>query len=72
LPGAWSQRDAEEALLLTEGLYPGIFVEQATVGVADRALASPALPPPGRRLVTEARDATQRALRAQRTDAAER
>jgi aminopeptidase N len=72
LPGAWSKRDAEEALLLTGGLYPGIFVEQATVAVADRAWASPALPPPGRRLVTEARDATQRALRAQRTDAAER
>jgi len=71
LPGAWSQRDAEEALLLTDGLYPGIFVEQATLAVADRALASPALPPPGQRLVTEARDATQRALRAQSTDAAE-
>jgi hypothetical protein len=57
--------------LLTDGLYPGIFVEQATLAVADRALASPALPPPGQRLVTEARDATQRALRAQSTDAAE-
>ena len=71
LPGAWSGRDAEEALLVTDGLYPDVFVEQATVDVADAALASPTLPPPGRRLVTEARDATQRALRAQRTDAAE-
>ncbi len=68
LEGIWAERSPEEALLLTEGLYPVTLAEPATVALADRALGLPGLPEPGRRLVSEARDATMRAIRAQATD----
>ncbi|HVM19317.1 MAG TPA: aminopeptidase N [Egibacteraceae bacterium] len=68
LPVIWSNRGAEESLLLTEQLYPSKIVDETTLEVADAALASAALPAPGKRLVLEERDATQRALRARAAD----
>ncbi|MDP8969436.1 MAG: ERAP1-like C-terminal domain-containing protein, partial [Actinomycetota bacterium] len=65
----WAERDAEEALLLTDGLYPSTLIDQRTVQAADRALTVPGVPAHGRRLVVEARDATLRALRARAVDA---
>ena len=66
---AWKERSTEEALLLTPGLLPPIIGQKA-VAVCDRALDG-ALPAPAQRLVREARDGLQRALRARSLDRAE-
>ena len=68
LPTMWEDRNAEESLLLTAGLYPAPLVEEATLDIADRALALDAVPEPGKRLILEARDATRRALRTREAD----
>jgi aminopeptidase N len=68
LEGIWGQRTPDEALTLTGGLYPSTIVDERVVAAADRALALEGLPPPGRRVVIEHRDATQRALRARAAD----
>ncbi|HWH32858.1 MAG TPA: aminopeptidase N [Egibacteraceae bacterium] len=67
LPGIWSTRGPEEALLLTEGLFPGALVEPATVEAAERALAL-GLPAPARRILEESQDGVRRALRAREAD----
>jgi aminopeptidase N len=66
----WSERSPEEALLLTAKLYPTAVVAEDTVAAADRALERDDVPPPGKRLVAEARDATLRALRPRAADGA--
>ena len=68
LPRIWDGRNAEESLLLTEGLYPMTVIEEATVEVATAALELPTIPAPGQRLVIEALDGTRRALRARAAD----
>ena len=68
LPAIWDGRNAEESLLLTEGLYPSTAVSEETLRIADAAMALASVPEPGRRLILEARDATQRALRARAAD----
>ena len=68
LEPAWADRSPEEAMLLTNGLYPSGVVSERTVAAADRALALDRLPAAGRRLVAEARDGTLRALRARAAD----
>ena len=67
LTDIWAQRSPEEALLLTGGLFP-VPVSTDSIAVADRALALAGLPAPGKRIVSESRDATQRALRARAVD----
>jgi aminopeptidase N len=67
LPGIWRDREPEEALLLTEGLFPGVLVEQETLDAADRALALE-LPAPARRILDESKDGVRRALRARAAD----
>jgi len=67
LPGIWSEREPEEALLLTEGLFPGGLIEQTAVDAADRALTLD-LPAPARRILNESRDGVLRALRARAAD----
>ncbi|MGH8909315.1 MAG: aminopeptidase N [Egibacteraceae bacterium] len=68
----WAQRGIDEALDLTGGVYPATQVADAVVAAADRALAADdVLPPAGRRVVTEGRDDTLRALRARAADAAD-
>jgi aminopeptidase N len=67
LPDIWGERSPEEALLLTEGLYPDTVVDERVVAAADRALALD-LPGPAKRLLAEGRDRTQRALRARAAD----
>jgi aminopeptidase N len=63
----WAERDVDVALEMIEGMYPSTIVGQAVVDAADRALAGD-LPPPAKRLVSEGRDSTQRALRARAAD----
>jgi aminopeptidase N len=67
VPGIWAERTPEEALLLTEGLYPSMVVDEAVTAAANRLLAED-LPPPARRLVVEGRDGTLRARRARAAD----
>ncbi len=68
LSTVWAQRDPDESLELTPLLFPGIRASAVVVAAADRVLASNFLPPAGRRAVTERRDDTLRALRAQSVD----
>jgi len=65
---AWAERSADEALLLTSGLYPSTIVDETVVAAADAALARDDVPEPGQRLIAESRDATLRALRARAAD----
>ncbi|HVL98603.1 MAG TPA: aminopeptidase N [Egibacteraceae bacterium] len=70
LPAVWAERTPDEALLLSDGLYPSGVVSEDVVAAADRALALDGLPAPGARLVAEGRDGTLRALRARAADRA--
>jgi len=67
---AWTDRDIEESLLITEGLYPSTIIDESVIAIADQVLAGDRLPAPARRLVSESRDGTLRALRARAADAA--
>ncbi len=69
LERVWADREAEEALELSEGLYPATVIDDQVVAMADRALGLD-LPTPARRIVAESRDGTLRALRARAVDAA--
>ena len=64
----WAERNPEEALSLTGGLYPATILEQSVVAEADAALASPDLPAPAARIIAEQRDHTLRALRVRDAD----
>jgi aminopeptidase N len=68
LPTIWDGRNAEESLLLTEGLFPSAVIEDGTLQIAAAALALDSVPEPGKRLIVEAEDAAQRALRARTAD----
>ncbi|TMC49895.1 MAG: aminopeptidase N [Chloroflexi bacterium] len=68
LDGIWRDRSPDEALTLTSGLYPSYIVDQSVVAAADRALAGD-LPAPARRILSESRDQTLRALHARNADA---
>ncbi|HLZ29003.1 MAG TPA: aminopeptidase N [Chloroflexota bacterium] len=63
----WVQRPGEIARAIAVGLYPDAIADSA-VAAADAFLADGAVPPPLRRLVSEGRDDTQRALRARQVD----
>lgn len=71
VPQIWQQRTPETAATLTASLYPYLLVEPKTVAAADRLLANDSLHPSARRLVSEGRDSTLRAMRAQKLDSAE-
>jgi aminopeptidase N len=66
----FAQRSHQMAQQIIVGLYPSLRIEQATLDATDTWLAA-ADPPPGlRRPVVEARDAVERAVRAQAADRA--
>jgi aminopeptidase N len=68
LPGVWANRTVDEALDLTEGLYPRYIVDASVVAAADRALGDDRLPGPAKRILAENRDGTLRAERARAAD----
>jgi aminopeptidase N len=68
----WERRTNETAQDILLGCYPVYVVEDATVAAADAFLTTADVPAPVRRLVSEGRDATARALRARAADAAAR
>ena len=65
----WDNRSSEMAGMLAAGLYPSLLVEQETVDRTDEFLASTTLPHGLHRVIAEARDGVQRALRCQARDA---
>ena len=67
---AWRDRVLEEAIALTRQLYPGTVIRARTLEVADAVLADDALPAPARRVISEERALTARALAAREADAA--
>ena len=65
----WDSRSSEMAGMLAAGLYPSLLIEQDTVERTDAFLAATTLPHGLTRVITEARDGIQRALRCQARDA---
>ena len=70
LARVWAERNTEEAISLTAGLYPQTIIDRRVVAAADAVLEAGTLPAPGLRVVAEQRDHTLRALAARDTDAA--
>jgi aminopeptidase N len=68
IEAAWDGRVQEESIELTRGLYPSTVITPRVVEIADELLAGD-LPGPARRVISEERDQTQRALRARAADA---
>jgi len=68
---AWRDRNLEEALSLTRQLYPSTVITERTLEIADGVLADDDLPDPARRVVSEERAGTARALAARQADAAD-
>nr|WP_206323394.1 aminopeptidase N [Streptomyces sp. HNM0574] len=66
----WEQRSHEMAQQIAVGLYPTLQVSQDTLDATDAWLAGASPSPALRRLVTESRAGVERALKAQRADAA--
>jgi len=64
----WNVRTHEIAQDILMGLYPVYSVDQSTVDAADAFLARTDLEPTVRRLVSEGRDSTVRALNARVCD----
>jgi aminopeptidase N len=64
----WARRSSEVAQNMVLGLFPRLFVEQATLDAADAWLAGDH-PPALRRLVSEQRDGVRRSLAARVRDA---
>ncbi|MGW2208299.1 aminopeptidase N [Streptomyces sp. NPDC001781] len=67
---AWDSRSHEMAQQIAVGLYPSVQVTEETLGKTDAWLASVDPTPALRRLVSESRAGVERALKAQRADAA--
>ena len=65
----WEARSTEKAMLVASALYPREVVSADTLAVVDAWLDSPGRPAACRRLVSEGRDETSRALRARAADA---
>ncbi|HEV7823403.1 MAG TPA: aminopeptidase N [Mycobacteriales bacterium] len=66
--GVWARRTSEVAQNMVLGLFPRLFVEQATLDAADAFLAGDH-PPALRRLVSEQRDGVRRSIAARACDA---
>ena len=72
LPRVWEKRTHETASSITMGLYPTLLVDEETVTATEEFLAqhnAATQSPAGRRLLIEARDGIERAIRARRKDA---
>jgi aminopeptidase N len=66
----WTERTRDEALSLARGLFPGTLIGPRVVEAADAALADEHLPGPFRRILLEAKDGMERAIRARAADSA--
>jgi aminopeptidase N len=70
LANVWKERDIEIGLAFARMMFPAVVVGDDTVHAADRYLDDKDVPGPVRRVLLEARDAMQRAMRARAVDAA--
>jgi aminopeptidase N len=66
----WESYDVDEAISITQLMYPRAVITQEVVDATDAALAREDLPAPLRRALLESQDAIKRALRAQAFDSA--
>ncbi|MEP7055179.1 MAG: aminopeptidase N [Actinomycetota bacterium] len=66
----WESRSSEMAQDIVVGLYPSVFIEQATLDRTDEYLRTASPPAALRRLLIEGRDGVARAMRARAKDAA--
>ena len=69
LPDIWGTISGEEALSMTDALYPHSLISDDVVEAADRAMGLD-LPRVAKRRLSESQDGTRRALRAQARDGA--
>src|SRR5438132_524515 len=69
LPNIWKDRDIEVGLAFARMMYPTVLVGDETVRATDRYLAGANVPGPIRRLLLEAKDNMERAMRGRALDA---
>jgi aminopeptidase N len=70
LANIWKERDIEIGLAFARMLFPTVVVGDETVRATDRYLEGTDVPGPVRRVLLEAKDSMQRAMRARAVDAA--
>jgi aminopeptidase N len=68
LGALWRNQVRQESIDMTEGLFPGAVVDEATLAAGKRALDLPELPEAGRRVLLEELDELRRTLRARAAD----
>ena len=67
----WKERDIEVGLAFARMMYPTVVVAEETIRATDRYLAGQNVPGPIRRVLLEAKDNMERAMRGRAADAAE-
>ncbi|TMF41751.1 MAG: hypothetical protein E6I24_12935 [Chloroflexi bacterium] len=67
----WKERDIEVGLAFARMMYPTVVVGEETIRATDRYLAGQNVPGPIRRVLLEAKDNMERAMRGRAADAAE-
>jgi aminopeptidase N len=72
LANVWKERDIEIGLAFARMMFPSVVVDDHTIKVTDQYLARENVPGPVRRVLLEAKDSMQRAMRARAVDAATR
>jgi aminopeptidase N len=70
LANVWKERDIEIGLAFARMMFPSVIVGDHTIKVTDQYLARENVPGPVRRVLLEAKDSMQRAMRARAADAA--
>ena len=70
LGNVWKERDIEIGLAFARMMFPSVVVDDHTIKVTDQYLARENVPGPVRRVLLEAKDSMQRAMRARAVDAA--
>jgi aminopeptidase N len=70
LATVWKERDIEIGLVFARMMFPSVVVDDKTIKVTDQYLARENVPGPVRRVLLEAKDGMQRAMRARAVDAA--
>ncbi len=70
LANVWKERDIEIGLAFARMMFPSVVVGVKTIAETDQYLARDNVPGPVRRVLLEAKDSMQRAMRARAVDAA--
>ena len=69
LPNIWKDRDIEVGLAFARMMYPTVLVGDETVRATEEYLAADNVPGPIRRVLLEAKDNMERAMRGRARDA---